>query len=206
PEACEDRPCRRGQRDVGEGSINEPLDQRTRAGYGVVRLADGPDATVTGRDAEEHRRGRAVAGRWHDGPLPSVPVLDQRLVGAARSELLAHRPHVVGLDGFHAVKVVAGRAGIRAGYHRPPAAVEVLDQRPELSVRPLLDADRPHIRSGRCGGTEEYVALRPRLGIVRDRPVGAVPGLDERAVLEVTVQADAHGPGLAALRGDAEQC
>ncbi len=130
----------------------------------------------------------------------------QRMVGAARSDLLANRPHVFGSDGLHAVQVVVGRAGIGAGHHRPPGAVEVLDQRLEPSVRPLLVADRPHIRSGRCGGTEEDIALRSRLGTVRDRPVGAVPGLDERAVLEVTVQADANGPCLAALRGDAEQC
>src|SRR5439155_1044931 len=72
-----------------------------------------------------------------DAPVRAVPVLDQRLVGAAPIGGVSHRPDVACRDGCHPGKFVVTRSTVRAGDDAPLSAIPVLDQR--LVATPVVE-------------------------------------------------------------------
>ena len=104
-----------GNPDGLPSAVAELLHQGTITGNGIDRLANRPDAVPADRDGVEERRICSQRGRGHRGPVPTVPVLDQRFVMSSRAELLANRPCIVRSAHRDSKEVVAARTRVRVG-------------------------------------------------------------------------------------------
>src|SRR5205823_11078286 len=120
---------------------------------------------------------RSSGGAGGDAPTGAIPVLDQRLVGAAPVGGVSHRPDVACRDGCHPGKFVVTRSTVRAGDDAPTGAIPVLDQR-LVGAAPVGGVShRPDVgcRGGRHPG--KFVVTRSTVRAGDDAPARALPVL-----------------------------
>src|SRR5438552_2274546 len=145
--------------------------------------------------AIENVGGRA-AGAGHDRPSDAVEGLDQSPIA-----FIADGGARLGREAAHAAKEVVARPAVGAGHTRPVAAVPGLDQSLARATAIAVPTHgRAEVRRD-AGHAIEVVIVRHGVGARHDRPVGAVPGLDQGLRAAVFVgQVDAHA-GAEAGRG-----